>query len=169
MSFITENSPVIALPELEVFETMPVQTSIEGTVIEEQIPQSQLNSGGHIEFIFKTAENEFIRVMDTIVQTKFRVHLRKTDNADITDTDWNKVSIINNAADSLWGQIDMSIGDTQTTKPLHTHVYKAYIHAIMNTTKDAKNTFMKLRGFTDDDFDDAKVNKPNLERQKLIK
>src|SRR6266496_4968748 len=114
MSFITENSPVIALPELEVFETMPVQTSIEGTVIEEQIPQSQLNSGGHIEFIFKTAENEFIRVMDTIVQTKFRVHLRKTDNADITDTDWNKVSIINNAADSLWGQIDMSIGDTQT-------------------------------------------------------
>ncbi len=169
MSYINENSPVVALPEFEIFETIPVQTSIESTVIEEKHPESQLNSGGHIEFVIKTAENEFIRVIDTVIQTKFRVHLRKTDNTAIADADWNKVSIINNAGDSMWGQIDISIGDAQTTRPLHTHPYKAYIHTILNCPTEAKNTFLKLRGFTEDDFTDAQIHKPNTERQNMIK
>lgn len=170
MSFINENSPVVALPELEVFENIPVQTSIEDSVVEELIPQSQLNSGSHIEFIIKTSENEYIKAYDTILQTRFRVVLQKTDHSAITDDDWKKVSIINNAGDSMWGQLDVSIGETQTTKPLHTHPYKAYIHALLNSSQETKNTFMKLRGWIDDDFSsDDKIHKPNEKRQKFIK
>ena len=144
MSYISESSPVVALPEIEVFETIPVQTTIEQTIDEAVIPTSQLNSGAHIEFIVKTSENEFIKVNETMLQTRFRVKLNKTDSSAVTDADWNKISMINNPADSMWSQIDVSIGETQTTKPLHTHPYKAYISTILNTPKEVKNTFLKL-------------------------
>ena len=45
MSLVNENTPVVALPELEGFENPPVQISIEDTNIEEVIPVSQLNTG----------------------------------------------------------------------------------------------------------------------------
>ena len=169
MSFVNENSPVVALPELEVFETVPVQTSIEDTVVEELIPLSQLNSGGHIEFIIKTAENEFIRPIDTLLQTRFRVKLMKSDNSAVTDEDWKSVSIINNPGDSLFQQVDVSIGEQQTTKPLHTHAYKSYIYTLLNSPQEAKNTFLKLRGFEEDDFSVFNSNKPNEKRQELIR
>lgn len=169
MSYINETSPVVALPEIEVFETIPVQTTVEQTIDEAIIPISQLNSGAHVEFIIKTSENEFIKVNDTMLQTRFRVKLSKTDSTAVTEDDWKKVSIINNPADSMWGQIDVSIGETQTTKPLHTHPYKAYISTILNTPKEVKNTFLKLRGFADDNFSETLRNKTNDERKKLIR
>ena len=138
---------MVALPEFEVFENIPVQTTIEETIIEELIPQSQLNSGAHVESLIKTHENEYIRPHETILQTRFRVKLNKKDGTSIIESDWSKVSLINNAADSLWGQIDVSIGETQTTKPLHTHPYKAYFQTILYSTKEAKDTYLKLRGF----------------------
>lgn len=168
MSFINEASPVVALPELEVFETIPVQTSIENTFVEEIIPISQLNTGGHIEFIIKTSENEYIRPVDTILQTIFRVKLRRNDNIAITAADWDKISMINNAADSMWSQVDVSIGEVQTTKPLGTYPYKSYFQSLMYHTPEAKKTFLKLRGLTDGDFSEAKKNKPIKDLNKLI-
>jgi hypothetical protein len=169
MSFINENSPVVALPELEVFETVPVQTSIEETTIQELIPQSQLNTGGHIEFIIKTSENEYIKPIDTILQTRFRVKLSKINNTAVTETDWTKVSIINNPGHSMWAQIDVSIGETQTNKPLHTHPYKAYIDTILHSPKEIKDTYLKLSGYIDDDFSDDKRNLPHAKRHDFIK
>lgn len=168
MAFINENSPVVALPELEVFENIPVQTSIEDTIIEELIPQSQLNTGAHVEFIIKTADNEFIKPMETLLQSRFKVKLRKVDNTAITDADWAKVSLVNNAAHSMWAQIDVSIGESQTTASLQTYPYKAYIDSVIHTSKEAKDTYQKLIGFTDDDFTNDKIHKPDTTRTKLI-
>ena len=164
MSILTPETPVIALPELDLFENIPIQTQIESTVTEEILPISQLNSGAHIEFIVKTHENEFIRPCEAMIQVAYRVKLRKTDATNIAAADWEKVSMINNAADSMFGQIDVSIGETQTTKPLFTHPYRAYIHTVLHAPEEAKKTFLKLRGFDDDDFSSEKIHKPQKKR-----
>ena len=162
---INGNTPVIALPELDIFENVPVQTSIEKTFTDQVLPVSQLNSGAHVEFIVKTAENEFIRPCDAMIQVVYKVKLHKIDKTKLTNLDWDKVAMVNNMADSMWAQIDVSIGDTQTTKPLHTHPYKSYIHTILHTPNEAKETFMKLRGFYDDVLTDAMIHRAQQSRK----
>ena len=102
MAFINEKSPVIAHPEFEVFEDIPVQTTVVDTVEEAVIPLAQLNTGSYVEFLIKTSENEFVRGIDTLLQIRFRVKLQKTDNTAITEDDWKKVSIINNKVRSCF-------------------------------------------------------------------
>ena len=159
MSLINEKTPLTAVPSLDFFATTPVQDTYESTFFEVIRPIAQLNSGPHIEFQINNAANEYIRLKETTLSVKFRIKLNRTDNQTVTDTDWTKVSIVNNFLHSLWSQIDLSIGESQTCVSLQTYGYRAYFDTILGSTEQARKTYLQLVGFVEDDF--ANKNKPS--------
>ena len=170
MAFINENSPVVALPQLELFDTMPIQTSIDDTTEQEYIPVCQLNTGSNTEIIVKTHDNEFIKPLDIMLRVRFNVHLRHSDNTAITEDHWKSLSLINNIGHSLWSGVDLAAGETLLTTPSNTYPLKAYIKNAINMTSEAKSTIGKLIGFTDENFTSSTTaNSPNEERKKYIK
>ena len=151
MSLVNEGTPVTAVPELDIFSKAPVQVSIEKSYIEEVRPLAPLNTGGHIEFIINSGENEYVRLNDTTLYGRFHVELHKTGaTPDISEADWNKIHIVNNFMHSLWYQIDLSIGDTQTSLSLQTYPYKAYIETVLASTHQARKTYLKSTIFNED-------------------
>jgi len=171
MKIIHENTPEIALPEFDLFENIPVQTAIEATVYENIPPKSQLNSGAHVEFNFSTGNKEYLKPNDTHLQTRFRVKLRKIDNTPILDTDWEKVSLVNNFAHSMWSQVDLYINDVCVSSSLPTYAVMAYFQSIVNASNEACETYQKLAGFGKNDLftDQNKIHSPNPARTSLIK
>jgi len=150
MSLVNENSPVTAVPELDLFTKSPVQVSIEKSYFEEVRPLAPLNTGGHIEFVLNNAYNEYIRLKDTTLCGKFHVVLRKTTSGAVNDADWNKIHPTNNFMHSLWSQIDFSIGDSQTSISLQTYPYRAYIETILGSTDQSRKTYLAGAIFNDD-------------------
>jgi len=171
MHIVNENTPEIALPEFDLFESIPVQTTIEETIFEHAPPKSQLNSGAHVEFTFNTGKKEYFRPRDTLLQTRFKVKLRKIDNSPIVDADWDKVSLVNNVAHSLWSQIDMYINEICVTSSLPTYYFRAYIDSVTNVSDEAQEAYQKLSIFDKNDVftDPTKINSPNPSRTSLIK
>ena len=168
MSLVNENSPVIAVPELDIFAKSPVQTSIESTISEQIRPLAQLNTGGHIDFIINNAYNEYVKLKETTLYVKFRVKLSRTDTAPVSAGDWNRVSVVNNLLHSLWSQIDMSIGDSQTTSALQTYPYRAYFETILGSTEQSRKTHLQSVLFIPDDLSSTLKDFPQTNKQKYI-
>jgi len=168
MSLVNEHSPVTAIPELDFYSKAAVQTSIETTYNEEIRPIAQLNSGGHIEFIINNAINEYLKLKETTLYVRFKVKLSRSDTAAISDTDWTKVSVVNNFLHSLWNQIDLSIGDSQTTTSLQTYPYRAYFETILGSTPHGRKTHLSTTLFTEDDMSSGKCDVPQTGRMEFI-
>jgi hypothetical protein len=147
MSIVSESSPVTTLAEYDLFGLPPVQTTVDGTVLTEHRPISILNAGGHIEFIVPSGINEYIIPRETLLYVKMRVILSKSDKSEVISTDWNNVSVVNNLLNSLWQQIDVSIGDTQTTVSLQTYSWKSFFENTLGFSDDAKKSFMSASGW----------------------
>ena len=152
MSIVTEKSPITAIPELDFYARTPVQNSIESTYEEEIRPISQLNSGGHYEFIIHNAINEYVKLNETTLYIRFRVRLIHKNNTAITAADWNSVSVVNNLLHSLWSQIDLSIGESQVTTSLQTYPYRAYFETILKSTPHARRTYKIGQMYDEEDL-----------------
>jgi hypothetical protein len=168
MSLISDKSPVTALSEYDLFGLPPVQTTVESTIQSEHRPISVLNSGGNIEFVITTGVNEYIIPSDTLLYIKLRVNLTKTDKSEIVSNDWNSVSVVNNLLNSLWQQIDVSIGDTQATTSLQTSAWKSYFENLIGFSDDSKKSYMSGLGWFTDEISDT-PHKPNSLRSIYIK
>ena len=168
MSLISEDSPVIAVPELDIFAKAPVQTSIEGIISEQIRPLAQLNTGGHIEFVIHNAHNEYVRLNETTLYLKFRVRLARTDSVPVSSSDWSKVSVVNNLLHSLWSQIDLCIGDSQTTSALQTYPYRAYFDTVLGSTEQSRKTHLQASLFVADDLSSTLKDFPQTNKQTYI-
>lgn len=168
MSVVSEASPVTALAEYDIYGLPPVQTTVESTIQSEHRPISVLNSGGHIEFLVPTGFNEYIIAKETLLLVKFRVILTKSDKSEIVANDWNNISVVNNLMDSMWQQIDVFVGDTQTTVSLQTYAFKSYFENLLGYSDDSKKSFMTAAGWFNDELMDT-PHKPNMLRSKFIK
>ena len=168
MSIVNKFSPVTAIPELDFYTVAPVQTSIEKTFTEEIRPIAQLNTGGHIEFLINNGYNEYIRLKETSLYVKFRVKLFRSDNNAIVPSDWSKVSLVNNFLHSLWSQIDLSIGDSQTTSSLQTYPYRAYFETLLGSTEQGRKTYLQASGYSKVDISILEDDSPNSTRQSWI-
>ena len=162
MSLVNEGSPVTAVPELDFYSKTPVQISVQKSYIEEVRPLAPLNSGGHVEFIINNSMGEYVRLKDTTLYGRFHVELTKATGT-VTEADWKKLHIVNNFMHSLWSQIDLSVGDTQTSLSLQTYPYRAYIETILGSSPNSRRTYLAAAIFNEDTPITS-----NPDRQKLI-
>jgi len=166
MALVNEMSAVTAVEQLDLFKTALVQTSIVSKKSFEVRPLSLLNTGGHVDFIITSAINEYTKLDETTIYAKFNVSLSRKDNTNVEIADWDKVSIVNNFLNSLFTQVDLSIGETQTTLSLQTYPYRSYFELLLGSKEESRNVYLSNCGFFKDEMDLA--NTPITSRQELI-
>jgi hypothetical protein len=152
MSIINENTPIIALRELDLWVTPPAQASIESTVNEEIRSITHLNSGSQYEFLIDIHRNEVMRASETTLTVKGYLLYSKKDGSAMQENDYNAVYFTNNVLHSLFSDCYLVWNDTQLNKNLSTFPYKNYLNTIINSSQNARNTYLKCVGFEDTDL-----------------
>jgi len=75
--------------------------------------------------------------------------------------------MINNVLQSLWSQVDLYLGDIQTTISLQTYPYRSYFESLLYSTEHSRKTYLESAGFFEDDL--ASGDTLNDKRIELIK
>src|SRR6266700_1200032 len=116
---IHELSPLIALPELDLFGVPPTQLMVESDVQTEHRPISTVtNSMSPIQFEIHTAIDEYINLSKSELYLCVRIDLEKTNLAkdkDVKVDDWKLISPINYLINTMFKQVKISIGQTTVT------------------------------------------------------
>src|SRR5206468_10578568 len=103
---------------------------------------STLDSKAFIEFNLSSGIDEYIRLDKTLLYMRLRVNIAKPLKAEVEKADWSKVSTVNNLLNSLFKQIDLTIGDRIVNPPHQTYSYKTDFEFKLGKSRDAKNTFL---------------------------
>lgn len=140
--FIHPNSDVIFLPEFNIFSPQPTQDTVEMDMMTEHRPISSIDSKNFIEFNFASAEDEYFRFDKSWFRINMRVNISKPLGIAVLPDDWKKVSTVNNLFNSLFKQIDLSIGDRVITTPYQTYPHKTDIEIKFGRARHAKKTFL---------------------------
>ena len=130
------------LPEFNLFTVPQVQATIEQDILSEHRPISTLDSKSIIEFNIPGAKEQFIRLDKTLLYIKLRINIGGLLGADVARDDWKKVSTVNNLMNSLFKQIDLTIGDRIINPAHHTYSYKTDFEIKLGKSKEAKDTFL---------------------------
>ena len=95
----------------DIFAVPPTQDTIEKDILNEYRPISTLDSKSFIEFNITSGAEEYIRLDKTVLYLRLRINLAKPLNLSVSKDDWKKISTVNNLMNSLFKQIDLTIGD----------------------------------------------------------
>src|SRR5258708_2031077 len=126
MALVDETSPVVAVPSLNIFTKAPVQNSYIWTRTFRVRPVEPLNSGGVYTFNIKTPPNIYTKLYKTTLYSQLQVVLTKKDASLAGSADWANIAPVNNFHNSLWSQVDCSIGDQQITRSIQTYPFRSY-------------------------------------------
>ena len=167
MTAIHRLSSVKALPEFDIFTVPPTQSTIEQDLLTEHRPISTLDPRACIEFNFSSGIDEYLRLDKSLFFMKLRITIEKPLNAEVKMVDWGKVSTVNNLLNSLFKQIDLTIGDRIINPPHQTYSYKTDIELKLGKSREAKETFLNSSFW----FEKQETNPetPNSEINGLIK
>ena len=150
MASIHRLSSVKPLSEFDIFSVPPTQTTIEQDLLNEYRPVSTLDSKSFIEFNISSGIDEYIRLDKTWICLKLRVIIEKPLKSEVAEKDWAKVSTVNNLLNSLFKQVDFSIGDKLVSPPHQTYAYKTDFEIKLGKSKEAKDTFMATEFWFED-------------------
>ena len=142
MAAIHKLSSVKPLHEFDIFSVPPTQTTIEDDLMTEHRPISTLDSKSFIEFNISSGLDEYIRLDKTLFYLRMRINIKKPMAADVKKEDWKKVSTVNNLLNSLFKQIDFSIGDHIVNPPHQTYPYKTDFEIKLGKAKELKETLL---------------------------
>jgi hypothetical protein len=135
--------------ELDLFYVPPTNTSIESSEYIEIEPLSKPDEHGPIEFTIEGNEKNYLDLNKTLLY--LNVSILDQSGAAIKDS--SPIGPVNNFADSLFQQIDVSLSNDSIETSNRTYAYRAYLENLLNFTNGAKNTHLVPALFIKDDFD----------------
>jgi hypothetical protein len=158
MAFIHEGSCECAKSELDLFSVPPTQTSIESASFVEYHPLSSLSDGAPIEFEVGSSGEDYIDFNDS--QLFVRCKIVKADGTAIGAA--GKVGFINNALNSLFSQVDVSLNGTLITDSTNTNAHRAYIEDLLSYGSGAKKSQLTCALFYKDEAGKMDSNDPTV-------
>lgn len=157
MAFIHEGSCECAKSELDLFSVPPTQTSIESATFVEYHPISSLSDGAPIEFEVGSSGDDYIDFNDS--QLFVRCKIVKADGSAIAAAE--KVGLVNNALNSLFSQVDVSLNGTLITDSTNTNAHRAYIEDLLSYGPGAKKSQLTCALFYKDEAGKMDTNDPS--------
>lgn len=134
----------LASDSLDLFSVPPVESAL---VHGKQItlyPSSRLTSDGPVEFLIPSDSTDFTALNQTRLEGE--ITITKVDGTALGDAD--KISIVNLFPQSIWKQIECSIGDVQINDlSTPSYPYKAFLETHLSFNEDVKNTSLKGCGY----------------------
>lgn len=130
----------LASDTLDLFSLPPIESAL---VHGKQItvyPSSRLTSEGPVEFVIPADSSDFTALNQTRLEGE--ITITKPNGDDFAAAD--KISIVNLFPQSIWKQIECSIGDVQINDlSTPTYPYKAFLESHLSLTDDVKTTSLK--------------------------
>ena len=142
MNSIHKLSSVVPLNEFDIFGVPPTQTTVEQDILTEHRPIASLDSKSYIEFNFSSGIDEYLRLDRTWLYLRLRINIEKPLKVEVTADDWKNVSTVNNLLNSIFKQVDLTIGDRNVTPQHQTYSYKTDFEYRLGKSKEAKETFL---------------------------
>ena len=147
MSTIHELSPLVALPEFDIFGVPPTQLTVESDIQTEHRPISVISDSiSPIEFEINTGLDEYINLGKSELYLCLKINLKKTNLAAVkamSTDNWKEISPVNYLLNSMFKQIKISIGQSVITSASLNYAYVAYIDALLNYSPDVKKTHLQ--------------------------
>jgi hypothetical protein len=130
-----ESSTMNVMEELRLFETPPVDVSLEKSHFVEYTPIHVLTDTRPVDFEIIGRENEYIDLKRSLIKVTFK--LEQVDGtAAPVDAD---VCIINNITNALWQRDDIFLNKTLVSPSSNNYPYKSYIDIVLNYSPQSNN------------------------------
>ncbi|XP_053200849.1 uncharacterized protein F54H12.2-like [Panonychus citri] len=121
MEYLHESSMPASKSELQVFSIPPTQTAIESSYEVEYRPNASLESSNFYEINVPASED-----FTDLACTMLHIHLSVKTVAGAVLTEANKVKAVTNFGNSLFEQVDLSLGSVNTVQANNTYHYQSY-------------------------------------------
>lgn len=132
--------------ELNIFNELPTQLSVENGQWVWHKPISSIGSSSVIEFAVPGSGEYYTDLAMTMLYCK--VKIVKTDGTALP-TGAN-VALVNNSLHSLFKQCEVKLNDTTVSPSAANYPYRAYIETLLNFGNDAKNSHLGTAGWYKD-------------------
>lgn len=152
MAFINSHKSLAVKSELDLFDTKPIQMSVESGFYQEYRPISVLDSDGPLEFVISSSD-DYIDLSHT--QLKLRVKILKEDGSVVGE----KAAPVNNFLHTIFEHLAIELNNKTITTPSNCYHYRSYIESLLNYSEEAKKTHLTSCLFVKDEagkMDDVK-------------
>ena len=153
MAFRLEESEESHNASFALFDTPPVDSSIDQREWIEYRPISQITADSVVEFNIPGTSTNYVNLKESRLHVKLRI--RKKDGALVDTVD--KIALVNIPLQALWTQVDLSLQQQVISSVGTNYPYKAYLDILLNKSRLAKQTQLQSQLFYKDDaghFDD---------------
>ena len=123
--------------ELDLFNLLPTQTSIENSHWVRHNPISSLVGDSPLEFTIPGSGDEYLDFAHTLFYVKVTLKTEGELGAGRND-DITKIGPVNNFMHSLFGQVDVLFNHTSVSSQNNAYAYKSYIETVLNYGPAAK-------------------------------
>lgn len=129
--------------ELDLWVVPPTQTALESTHWIPYKPLTTLDSSNTVEFSIPGVGHEYIDPAHTLLYIKAKIV--KADGSDIVAGDNSDATPVNYPLHALWSQVDVSLNQKVISHSSMTYSYRAYIEALLNYDRSAKDSHLTQR------------------------
>ena len=143
MAFMHTASSECLRSELDLWVVPPTQTALESTHWIPYKPLTTLDSSNTVEFSIPGVGHECIDPAHTLLYIKAKIV--KADGSDIVAGDNSDATPVNYPLHALWSQVDVSLNQKVISHSSMTYSYRAYIEALLNYDRSAKDSHLTQR------------------------
>ena len=132
------------LPELDLFETPPTQTSVERIIFTEHRSTSTLQDTSFLEFYITSSKDEYIMLNESPLHLSLKISLAsESKDIKVSKLDFTKNTVpANYLLHSIFKQVNLTINDKQISRDPQTYAYRSYIEALLGFSDEAKKTLL---------------------------
>lgn len=151
MAFINQASTMNVKSELDIFTTLPIQTTVESGALQSYRPITSLSNAGPIEFVVSGSSNdEYLDLGRVFIHVQARITvpipLPQGGVAGVAPV----VGPTNNWLHSMFSQVDVYLNQKCVTPPTNCYNYRAYIENLLNYSNEAKKSHLSSGLWVDD-------------------
>ena len=128
----------VSVSELDLFGKPSAQTSIEHTTEKDHYPISSMIKYGPLEFRITGSGDEYLDLSSAYLHLTASISVGGVTNP----TEDDKVAPVNNWAQSLFAQVDVSLNGNMVPSSSNTYAYRAYIETLLIFGKAYNKIFL---------------------------
>lgn len=150
MAFINQATTMNVKSELDIFTTVPIQTTVESGALQSYRPVTSLSNAGPIEFVVSGSSNdEYLDLGRVFIHVQARITVPIPVVAGAARGVAPVVGPTNNWLHSMFSQVDIYLNQKCITPPC-AYNYRAYIENLLNYSNEAKKSHLTSGLWADD-------------------
>lgn len=151
MAFINQAVGMNVSSALDIFSTLPVQTSVESGTYQSYRPVTSISNNGPIEFVVSGSSNdEYIELGRVYLHVKAKIRTAEIPAAGNVAAARPVVGPVNNWLHSMFSQVNVYLNQKCITPPSGCYHYRALLESILNYSSEAKESHLTCSLFSKD-------------------